>query len=157
MGLFFVFLDAVYLQKYKCINNHTYTYHYPYIQKGFRNVFIIKNNYFMMHLFKIEFSEPWTSIYSVALKFSLGKIFLSYLEINIFWFWVFKNCFFKDGITNFLRICDAFFASFCKLANTWACIHTYYWDLAKCEWAQECTNWYGSCFFFMFLAYQITA
>ena len=58
MGLFFVFLDAVYLQKYKCINNHTYTYHYPYIQKGFRNVFIIKNNYFHDALNQWNLVEP---------------------------------------------------------------------------------------------------
>ena len=69
-GTIFCVLDAVYFQKYKCISNHTYTYHYPHIQKGFRNVFIIKT-ILMMHLIKIEFSGTWTSLRSAAQKINL--------------------------------------------------------------------------------------
>ena len=45
-GTIFCVFGCCISQKFKCINNYTYTYNYPYIQKGFRNVFILKDNYF---------------------------------------------------------------------------------------------------------------
>ena len=61
-----------------------------------------------MHLIKMDFSGTWTSICSVAQKITLGKMFLFYLEINIFLFRVFKIWSFKDGITYFLSPYDDF-------------------------------------------------
>ena len=55
-GAIFVFLDAVYLHKYKCINNP-----YLYISLPLntqKNVFIIKNNYFHDALNQWNLVEP---------------------------------------------------------------------------------------------------